>query len=454
MAVRLQSICGHFVHSCSAEAKGISGWPEMVTPRDPTKPRPKLAIISTVWAYFTHPEHMGDCFLHGWPMSGAWHHPELDVVSVYADQQADQNPHDQTSETDIQRKRAEEFDFTLYADIAEALRCGGDRLAVDAVLIIGEHGAYPYNEYGQHLYPRYRFFKEVTRVFREDGRAVPVFNDKHLSWRFEWAAEMVQESRELNFPLMAGSSLPVAWRMPPIDMPLDAEVEAVMGLGYGGIDSYDFHSLETIQCMAERRKGGETGVRWVEASKGRAVCDALDAGIIDLFLLQGCLSRSQSINQAQGKGKGGFCKRFPTLAEIKDMVNAKGEPYMLRFEYTDGVQGTMLLLSGLVNDFTFAAKLKDEPAPLSTLMHLDNWGGHGDHGDGPGSNVQYSSILMSGAERMFLSGVAHVPIERTLLTGGLVEAGCQSLTLGKRMPTPHLSAITYAAPPLSNFGMD
>ena len=52
---------------------------------------------------------------------------------------------------------------------------------MDAVLIIGEHGAYPYNEFGQHLYPRYRFFKEVTRVFREDGRAVPVFNDKSVS---------------------------------------------------------------------------------------------------------------------------------------------------------------------------------------------------------------------------------------------------------------------------------
>ena len=35
------------------------GWPVMVPPKDPAKPR--LAIISTVWAYFTHPEHMGDC---------------------------------------------------------------------------------------------------------------------------------------------------------------------------------------------------------------------------------------------------------------------------------------------------------------------------------------------------------------------------------------------------------
>jgi|EP01046_Picozoa_sp_COSAG06_P019336 hypothetical protein len=237
--------------------------------------KPKLAIVSTVWSYFTHPEHMGDCFMHGWGMDGGWHEPGLQVVSMYVDQQADANPHDDTSETDIHRQRAAEFGFTLYDDIAETLRCGGDSLAVDAVLIIGEHGNYPYNEFGQHLYPRYRFFKEVTRVFREDGRAVPVFNDKHLSWRFEWAKEMVDTSHELGFPLMAGSSLPVAWRMPPKDMPLGAELEEVMGVGYGGVDSYDFHSIETIQCMAERRKGGETGVLWVSVlweTKRRQFC--------------------------------------------------------------------------------------------------------------------------------------------------------------------------------------
>ena len=54
---------------------------------------------------------------------------------------------------------------------------------------------------------------------------------RHLSWRFSWAKEMVDTSYELGFPLMAGSSLPVAWRMPPVDMPLGAEVEEVLGVG-------------------------------------------------------------------------------------------------------------------------------------------------------------------------------------------------------------------------------
>ena len=107
--------------------------------------------------------------------------------------------------------------------VAEALRCGGKNLAVDAVLIIGEHGRYPKNEYGQTKYPRYQFFKQATDVFRQDGRAVPVFNDKHLPWRWEWAKEMVDLSREVKFPFLAGSSLPVTWRMPDVDMPLGCQ---------------------------------------------------------------------------------------------------------------------------------------------------------------------------------------------------------------------------------------
>ena len=60
---------------------------------------------------------------------------------------------------------------------------------------------------------------------------------RHLSWRFSWAKEMVDTSYELGFPLMAGSSLPVAWRMPPVDMPLGAEVEEVLGVGCEGLSS-------------------------------------------------------------------------------------------------------------------------------------------------------------------------------------------------------------------------
>ena len=96
---------------------------------------------------------------------------------------------------------------------------------------------------------------QIAEVFQKDGRTTPVFNDKHLSWKFEWAKEMVATAKEMNFPLLAGSSLPVTWRMPAIDLPYGAEVEEIVCVAFGGIDIYDFHALETIQSWAERRKG-------------------------------------------------------------------------------------------------------------------------------------------------------------------------------------------------------
>ena len=97
---------------------------------------------------------------------------------------------DQFPQSDLSRQRAKEFGFTIYPTIAEALRCGGGKLAVDAVLLIGEHGDYPDNKLGQRMYPRYQFFKQVAEVCVKDGRAVPLFNDKHLSWKWESAPKV------------------------------------------------------------------------------------------------------------------------------------------------------------------------------------------------------------------------------------------------------------------------
>ena len=371
---------------------------------------------------------MAERFLVGYPVNGRWHRPPLDVVAAYVDQKP---------ENDLSRKRSEEFGFPIYPTIAETLRCGGDELAVDGVLIIGEHGTYPKSEYEQTKYPRYEFFKQVTDVFRKDGRAVPVFNDKHLSWKWEWAREMVEISRELNFAFTAGSSLPVTWRMPAIDMPYDADVEELMCVSIGSIDSYDFHALEVIQCMAERRRGGETGVVAMQALRGDAVWKAMDAGSWanggwDPGLFEACMSRSQTLTQPET-----FSHRYPTPVQIREWVK---EPIAYRFEYADGVKATMLLLNGLVGDFTFAARLKGEAEPLSTLFYLP-----------PNPNVTYSASLMSKAEETFMTGKSPYPIERTLLTTGLVEAGVRSLGTGQiRIETPHL-AIHYHAPRDSTF---
>lgn len=391
-------------------------------------PRKRMAVVTTEWRFYSHAWHMADRFLVGYPIRGRWHRPPIDVVSAYADQHP---------ENDLSRKRSEEFRFPLYSTVAEALRCGGKELAIDCVLIIGEHGRYPKSEYGQTKYPRYEFFKQVTDVFRKDGRAVPVFNDKHLSWKWEWAREMVEISRELKFPFLAGSSLPVTWRMPSIDLPYGAEVEEVLGVGYGGVDSYDFHALETIQCMAERRRGGETGVASVRGLRGPAVWKAMDsggwdAGGWDPRLFEACLARTQTLAQPPT-----FSDRYPTREQMREWVK---DPVAYRIEYVDGTRATMLLMNGLVADFTFAARLKGQAEPLSTLFYLP-----------PNPNVVYSAMLMSKAEEMFLTGRPPYPIERTLLTTGLVAACVKSLGTGQvRIETPHL-AIRYQAPRESLF---
>ena len=160
------------------------------------------------WRERSHAWHMAERFLAGYPVRGRWHRPAVEVVSAYVDQ---------FPATDLSRARAKESGFTIYPSVAAALRRGTDRLAVDAVLIIGEHGDYPVNEFGQKKYPRYEFFRQVVEVFQADGGVRPVFNDKHLSWNWDWAKKMYDTSRELGFAFQAGSSLAVTWRVPSVN---------------------------------------------------------------------------------------------------------------------------------------------------------------------------------------------------------------------------------------------
>lgn len=389
--------------------------------------RRRLAVVTTLWTYRTHAWHMAERFLHGYPKNGGWHQPGLDVVSAYVDQRP---------EGDLSSRRAKENGFTVYSTVAEALRCGSDRLAVDAVLLIGEHGDYPLNEFGQKLYPRHRLLTAVADVFRADGQAVPVFNDKHLSWSFDLAQEMVDLSRELKFPLLAGSSLPVTWRMPSVELPYDAEVEEGLVVAYGSKDIYDFHAIETLQCMMERRKGGETGVVRVLALEGDELWKRVDSGELpgggwDPRLFEACLSRSQTLRQPES-----FSHRYPTPAQIREW-GSEARGYF--FEYADGTRATVLMLNGLVQDFNFAAKLKGREQPLSTMFYLP-----------PNPNVVYSAALMDNAEQMFLTGQAPYPVERTLLTSGLVESALQSLTKKQVLKTPHLK-VSYKASRESTF---
>jgi len=387
----------------------------------------RIAVIATIYRELSHAQHFCDRFLTGYPIAGQWHRPNIEIAALYVDQRplGDQSV-----------DRAREFDFAVYPTIAEALRCGGDQLAVDGVLIIGEHGEYPNNEKGQKLYPRYEFFKACVEVFEEDGRAVPIYNDKHLSYSFEKASEMVADGHRLNFPILAGSSLPVTWRLPNIELPLGCQIEEALMVGVGGSDPMDYHALEAMQAMIERRQGGESGIRAVQLIEGEAVWQAGEAGQWSKALLEAALSRSDS---PQGlSNEDGRTQDLLGSGELQRLVE---NPAAYLIDYADGLRATLLMLNGAVRDFTFAAKLQGDPLPVSTQFLLT-----------PTPNVTYSACFVSKIEEMLATGVAPYPAERTLIVSGILESCLTSKAQGhERLETPHL-AVHYQAPTHSHHG--
>ena len=387
--------------------------------------RKRIAVIATIYRYLSHAQHFADRFMVGYPYGGKWHYPDMDVVSLYVYQKP---------EGDQSQDRAREFGFEVYPTIAEALRCGGDELAVDAVLIIAEHGEYPNNDKGQKLYPRHEFFKQCVEVFEKDGRAVPVYNDKHLSYSFDKAKEMVDDGYRLKFPILAGSSLPVTWRLPDVELKKGCQIDEALMIGCGGSDPMDYHALEAMQCMIERRKGGETGVKEVQMIEGDAVWQALEDGRFSRRLLEAALSRSDS-----PCGKTDEDGRTQDLLGNGELPKLVEKPAAYFIEHNDGLKTTLLMLKGAIKDFCFACEADGEV--VSTQFFLS-----------PTPNVTYSACLVAKIEEMIETGSAPFPAERTLIVSGALESCLTSKVEGhKVLATPHLK-VEYEAPNESHHG--
>ena len=392
--------------------------------------RPKIAVLTTVFEKYSHSQHIVDRFLDGYGWESRHHRPAMDVVALYVEQ---------VTGNDLSRERARRHpQMKIYPSIAEALTLGGSKLAVDGVLLIGEHGSYPTNEKGQVLYPRYEYFQQVVDVYRHSGRTAPLFNDKHLSWNWDYARKMFDTAKEMDFGFMAGSSLPVTWRQPSHDLPWAAELEEAVGIWAGGIDGGDIHVMEALQCIVERRRGGETGMRSVEALRGERFWQALEAGSWeaggwDRQLLDAALCRSNRLNPT----KATYSNVFPTTDDLRRIAPGS---YAYRFEYADGLKATIVQLVGnVVGDCNVAARIKGGEI-FSVLFYLPYY-----------TMRNFFSPQVNHIESLFLTGKSPYPIERTLLTTGMTASGIESLYQDqKRLETPHL-AIRYEPPRESTF---
>jgi hypothetical protein len=276
----------------------------------------------------------------------------------------------------------------------------------DAVLIADDRGD--------------QFFDQCVQAFAQDGRGVPAFIAGGLSASFEKAKAMVDTSRRLRFPLLAGSALPVTFRLPPIELPLGCHMEEALMVGLR-----DFDAFEALQCMVERRGRGETGVRAVQCIEGDAVWKAG----YSQELLTAALSRSDTplgLTVTDGRTQDLVASgQLPKLVE---------HPAAYFIEYRDGLKATVLLLNGAIQDFNFAARIKGARDIQSTQFLLT-----------PQPNATYHTCLIHKAEQMFATGIAPNPVERTLLVAGMLESCLKSkLQNHARLETPHLS-VTYRA---------
>jgi len=389
------------------------------------KPRKKLAVLTTAYYYLSHAYHICGRFLNGYLRDGRMHYPDFGIAGMYVEQ---------TKEGDLSREPAHKHGFTVFPDIAGALTLGNKELAVDGVLLIAEHGDYPYNAKGQKLYPRYEFFQSVIEVFRKSDRTVPVFCDKHLSYDRKRAQQMVETARRLAVALFAGSSLPVTWRRPELELPLGAPIEEALVASRGELEIYGIHALEALQCMVERRTKGQQGVRAVTCLEGDAVWKAGDDGLWSWELLEHALGRSPSLNVGDIRDN---CRQFAPPPGRPTFL--KG-PVAFLLEYRDGLRAAVLLLNGHQDDTTFAARLKGEKKPVSTLFYLP-----------PPPGAGFLQALTVKIEGFLSTGRPPYPVERTLLTGGVLDQALDSRVQGhRRLETPDL-AISYDPPVDSGF---
>jgi hypothetical protein len=371
----------------------------------------KVAAIVTEYRRHSHADVIVGKILEGYLHDGVAR-PDLQLVSMYVDQFPD---------GDLSRKLADKYGFRIFDTIEGALTLGGTQLAVDGVLSIGEHGKYPDNEKGQKLYPRRRFFEAVTEEFAKTRKVVPVFNDKHLAATWADAKWMYDRSRELFVPFMAGSSLPVTWRRPPLELTKGCELTGAVQVGYGPFEGYGFHALEGLQCMVERRRGGENGVRAVQCLQGEAMWQALDESRWSGPLLEAAL------------------KLVPAHAEgdYRTLTARAADAGVFLIEYRDGLQAAVAMMNGYAYEgdggaFCFAAQIRGQPDPGATLFYLQQ--------PDPFAHFAYQ---LRAIESMIHTGHAAYPVERTLLATGILDAVMTSVADGhRRIETPHL-AIRY-----------
>jgi hypothetical protein len=368
---------------------------------------PRVAAITTEYRQNSHADLLVSRLFRTDTLDGKGQIPAMELASVFTDQ---------VPQNDSSRGFAGDYGFEFAKDVPSALTNTKGEIDIDGVMLIAEHGNYGESDTGQIVYPKRKIFAEMVDVMERRKEIKPVFFDKHLSDNWSDAKWIYDRAKELKIPMMAGSVLPVLWRYPPIDVRRGEPVQEIVAISYHRLDSYGFHALEMIQSLAERRKGDESGVRSVQCLVGNAVWEAGEKGIYSKDLLDKALR----------------CLKERPLPEGYDLKRLVPEPVLFVIEYMDGLRASVLTLNGAVAEWAVAWKSSDRDQPMATLFWTQEM-----------RPFQHFNYQLLGIEKMVQTGKPTWPLERTLLTTGLLDALLVSKRDGgKIIETPWL-AFSY-----------
>ena len=380
--------------------------------------RPRGAAIFTEFRFRSHAYNILENFFRPYLFRGRLIDPGVDIVSFYADQ---------FPKADMARDIAGQFQVPLFDSIDQAMCVGGQSLAVDAVLSIGEHGDYPINTLGQKMYPRKRFFDEAFAVMKRAGRYVPLFNDKHFSYRWDWAREMVDTARAHRMPLLGGSSVPLGQRRPCLDVPRGTRISEAIAIHGGALESYGFHGLEVLQSMVEARgTAGETGIASIQVLEGDALFAAAEKGRWSMDLAEAAMLAELD--------------RQPRSMKRLLSEHENTSPHGILVEYRDGLRAAVLKVGSNANRWNFAYRAEGDKKPRATALFNGPWG-----------NRCLFKGLSHAIQSMFIHKREPYPAERTLLVTGALDAAVRSHHAGgRRLQTPHLD-VAYTPTDFSDF---
>jgi len=391
------------------EITGIAGLTALVSSASfsqNTQNRPRIAVLASYWgATRSHADWIVNKLIDGYWWDGAYTPSRVDVVSIYIHQ------HDSSL---LGQKVAKAKGIPVFKSVGETLTLGGNDLSVDGVVIVAEHGDYTTDLKGHWLLPRWWIYNQVVRVFEKSNRSVPVFNDKHLSYNWDESKWMFDKSRELNFPLTGGSSIPIYYRKPEIEIDIDTPIKNSIVLGGTSDEGAIFHAIDVLQAFVERRKGGETGVKTVQSIRGSEAWKWVEKNSWVVKLLD---SVANKFDFKPG--------HFQQATQTNICV----------IEYNDGTKAAVIGAQGV--GWTYAGEISGKNEP--TIISMLGWAGPFDQYHASNAQPHWITEMMVTKKEPFNA-------ERLLLSTGITNfymesnwEGCKYNALGRRIETPALN---------------